>query len=219
MKHKIRVILVNHHPIVRRGLASFFSTFDDIEMVGEATNGEIALQHIEKWMPDVMILEMLIPGNIDGIETIRRVGSLLPYTKIVVTTSHADDARILAALSIGAMGYVRQEADPACLIAAIRAAARGQALLDPPIASAMMQELMHSETSRPKLTAREQTILRQFSLGRTHAEIADVLAVPEEMVLTHVGNILTKLQLIHRTQAMLYALKKGLIHLDEIELP
>ncbi len=219
MKHKIHVVLVNHHPIVRRGLASFFNTFDDIEMVGEAANGEIALRHIEKWMPDVMILEMLLPGNIDSIETIRRVGALLPYTKIVVTTSHADDARILAALSIGAMGYVRQEADPAFLITTIRAVAQGQALLDPPIASAMMQELIHNKSSRPKLTTREQTILRQFSLGRTHAEIADVLVITEEMIKTHAGNILTKLQLVHRTQAMLYALKKGLIPLDEIELP
>jgi two-component system, NarL family, response regulator LiaR len=218
VSHKIRVMLVDHHQLVLSGLASFLSSFDDIEMVGEALNGEAALHHIEQQMPDVMILEMLIPGTIDALETIRRVRTLHPDTKIVVMTGYADNARIVAALGIGALGYVRPEADPNDLLSAVRAAARGQAVLDPPIACALIQELIHGETSHHKLSAREQTILRQCALGRTYDEIAALLAIAPEAIQTHIGAILIKLQLVYRKQAMLYALKKGLITIDEIGL-
>lgn len=126
---------------------------------------------------------------------------------------------MVAALRAGAIGYVRKEADPEILLASIRAAARSQSLLDPPVASAVMQELMRSGKHRVELTEREQEVLRQLALGRTNHEIAEALTVSNETVKTHVGNILTKLQLAHRTQAVIYALKKGIISLDEIELP
>jgi two-component system, NarL family, response regulator LiaR len=112
-----------------------------MQVVGEAANGEEALQHIEDWMPDVVVLDMVMPGGIDGIETIRRLRTLTPHVKVVVLTSYADDARVLMALKAGAIGYVRKEADPELLLASIRAAAHGQSLLDPAVAYALMNEL------------------------------------------------------------------------------
>ena len=219
MGDTIRVALVDDHTIVRRGLHSFLKAFSDIAIVGEAASGEEALQHIEQWLPDVVVLDMLMPGGIDGIETIHRIHALVPNTRIVILTSYTDDARVLAALRAGAIGYVRKEADPDVLLASIRAAAHGQSLLDPAVANAVMQELLRGGKHSATLTEREQEVLRQLALGRTNPEIAAALVVSEETVKTHVGNILTKLQLAHRTQAVIYALKKGMISLDEIDLP
>jgi NarL family two-component system response regulator LiaR len=219
MADTIRVALVDDHTIVRRGLHSFLKAFSDIAIVGEAASGEEALRHIEEWLPDVVVLDMLMPGGIDGIETIRRIQALVPNTRIVILTSYTDDARVLAALRAGAIGYVRKEADPDVLLASIRAAAHGQSLLDPAVANAVMQELLRGGKHSAALTEREQEVLRQLALGRTNPEIAAALVVSEETVKTHVGNILTKLQLAHRTQAVIYALKKGMISLDEIDLP
>lgn len=219
MTDAIRVVLVDDHHIVRRGLHSFLKAFHDLEVVGEAASGEEALQKIEDWMPDVVVMDMLMPGGMDGIEAIKRIRALLPNTRVVALTSYTDDARVLAALRAGAIGYVRKEADPEILLSSIRAAARGQSLLDPAVASAVMQELMRGGRHSAELTEREQEVLRQLALGRTNHEIAETLTVSDETIKTHVGNILTKLQLAHRTQAVIYALKKGLISLDEIELP
>jgi len=219
MAEKIKVVLVDDHHIVRRGLRSFLNAFDDLTVVGEAASGEEALQHIEEWLPDVVVMDMLMPGGIDGIETIRQVRTLIPNTRIVALTSYTDDSRVVAALRAGAIGYVRKEADPDILLASVRAAARGQSLLDPAVANAVMQELMRGGKHSAELTEREQEVLRQLAFGRTNREIADALVVSDETVKTHVGNILTKLQLAHRTQAVIYALKKGLISIDELELP
>ena len=219
MAEKIKVVLVDDHHIVRRGLRSFLNAFDDLTVVGEAASGEEALQHIEEWLPDVVVMDMLMPGGIDGIETIRQVRTMLPNTRIVALTSYTDDSRVVAALRAGAIGYVRKEADPDILLASVRAAARGQSLLDPAVANAVMQELMRGGKHSAELTEREQEVLRQLAFGRTNREIAETLVVSDETVKTHVGNILTKLQLAHRTQAVIYALKKGLISIDELELP
>lgn len=219
MTNPIRVVLVDDHHIVRRGLHSFLKAFPDLEVVGEAASGEEALQKIEEWMPDVVVMDMLMPGGMDGIEAIKAIRALLPNTRIVTLTSYTDDARVVAALRAGAIGYVRKEADPEVLLSSIRAAARGQSLLDPAVASVVMQELMRGGKHSAELTEREQEVLRQLALGRTNHEIAAALTVSDETVKTHVGNILTKLQLAHRTQAVIYALKKGMISLDEIDLP
>jgi NarL family two-component system response regulator LiaR len=216
---KIKVVLVDDHRIVRKGLHSVLKTCEDIQVVGEAANGEEALQHVEEWMPDVVVLDMVMPGGMDGIEVIRRLRELTPQVKVVVLTSYADDARVVMALKAGAIGYVRKEADPELLLASIRAAARGQSLLDPAVANALMHELASGGRHNANLTEREQAVLKQMALGQTNREIAATLMITEETVKTHVGNILTKLQLAHRTQAVIYALKKGLITLDEIELP
>jgi two-component system, NarL family, response regulator LiaR len=219
MPEQIKIVLVDDHRIVRKGLQSFLKTYDDIQVIGTAASGEEVLQHIEEWLPDVVVLDMLMPGGIDGVETIRRLQQLTPNVRIVVLTSYADDARVLAALRAGAIGYVRKEAEPELLLSSIRAAAHGQSLLDPVIAGALINEIQRPGRHNAELTEREQAVLKQLAQGHTNREIAAALVVTEETVKTHVGNILTKLQLAHRTQAVIYALKKGLISLDEIDLP
>lgn len=218
MAEQIRVVLVDDHHVARHGLQSFLKAFEDLEVVGEASSGEEALQKIEEWMPDVVVLDLLMPGGISGIETIKRIRTLLPNTRIVALTSSTDDALVGAALRAGALGFVRKEARLETLLASIRAAAHGQSLLDPSVAEVVMQELSRVGQPGVELTEREQEVLRQLAFGRTNHEIAEALTVSDETVKTHVGNILTKLHLAHRTQAVIYALKKGLISLDEIEL-
>lgn len=219
MAEPIRVVLVDDHQVARHGLQSYLRAFDDLEVVGEAASGEEAVHKIEEWMPDVVVMDLLMPGGLGGIETIKQVRALLPHTRIVALTSSIDDALVGAALRAGAIGYVRKDASLEVLLASIRAAARGQSLLDPTVASVVMQELTRVGKPGVELTEREQEVLRQLALGRTNHEIAATLMVSDETVKTHVGNILTKLQLAHRTQAVIYALKKGLISLDELDLP
>lgn len=219
MTNKISIVLVDDHSIVRRGLVSFLGAFDDLEVIGDAASGEEMIQQLEQWLPDVIIMDLHMPGRMDGTEAIRQVRALAPHTSIVVLTSYANDARVVAALRAGAIGYVRKEADPELLLDAIRAAARGQSLLDPEIARAILGELTQDGKQNPRLTQRELEVLHQLARGRTNQEIAQTLVVSDETVKRHVGNILTKLQLDHRTQAVIYALKSGLISLDDIDFP
>ena len=218
MTDPIRVVLVDDHRIVRRGLRSFLEAFPDITVVGETSSGEQVLDQVEGWLPDVVIMDLLMPGGIDGIQATRRVRSITPHTQIVVLTAHTDDARVVAALRAGAIGYVRKDAEPEILLAAVRAAARGQSMLDPAVASTVLQDLVTSTGTRRDLTERELQVLRLLAHGRTNRQIAEELVLGEETVKTHVGNILAKLHLAHRTQAVVHAFKQGLISLDEIEL-
>jgi NarL family two-component system response regulator LiaR len=213
----IRVVLVDDHRIVRRGLRSFLEAFSDIAVVGESSSGEDVLEQVEGWLPDVVIMDLLMPGGMDGIETTRRLRSITPHTQIVVLTAHTDDARLVAALRAGAIGYVRKDAEPEILLAVVRAAARGQSMLDPAVAGTVLQDLVSSSEIQRDLTERELEVLRLLAHGRTNREIAEELVLGEETVKTHVGNILAKLHLAHRTQAVVHAFKQGLISLDEIE--
>ena len=219
---RVRVALVDDHVVVRRGLRTFLDSFADLLVVGEASSGEEALEQLEGWLPDVLVMDLLMPGGIDGVETTRRARALSPHTQVVALTSATEDTAVVAALRAGALGYVRKDADPLALLEAIRAAARGRTLLDPAVAAALLQELTR-EKARERvgatLTEREREVLRQLAHGRTNHEIAVALVVTDETVKTHVGNILSKLQLAHRTQAVIYALKNGLITLEEIEDP
>jgi NarL family two-component system response regulator LiaR len=214
----IRLVLVDDHRVVRRGLRSYLEAFADITVVGEASSGEELLGKIEGWLPDVVVLDLLMPGGIDGIQTARRIRAITPHTQVVVLTAYTDDARVVAALRAGAIGYVRKEAAPEVLLSAVRAAARGQSMLDPAIAASMLEDLAGGPPIGDELTERELDVLRLLAHGRTNREIAEELVIGDETVKTHVGNILAKLHLAHRTQAVVEALKRGLLSLDEIEL-
>ena len=213
--NKIRIILVDVHTVVRRGLRSYLEAFADIQVVGEAASGEACLDGLETWLPDVAVMDLLMPGGIDGIETTRRARALSPHTQIVVLTAHVDEARVVAALRAGAIGYVRKDAEPELLLTAVRAAARGQSMLDPSIAGSVLQEVMGDTEG---LTERELMVLRGLAHGRSNKQIAAELVIGEETVKTHVGNILSKLHMAQRTQAVVAALKQGLISLEEIKL-
>jgi len=211
----ICVVLVDDHRVVRHGLRSFLEAFGDIQIVGMASSGEEAVEQLETWLPDVVVMDLLMPGGIDGIEATRRVRTIAPHTQVVVLTAYTDDARVVAALRADAIGYVRKDAEPEVLLQAVRAAARGQSVLDPTVAGAVLHELLQGSAVND-LTDREKDVLRELAHGRTNKQIAARLVVGEETVKTHVGNILAKLQLAHRSQAIVYALKQGLVSLDEL---
>jgi two-component system, NarL family, response regulator LiaR len=219
MTEPVRIALVDDHHVVRQGLRTYLESFPDLEIVGEAASGEEVLRYIELWLPDVVVMDLLMPGGMDGVETIRHVRQLTPHTQIIALTSYTDDARVIAVLRAGAIGYVRKDAAPDVLLASIRAAARGQSLLDPAVASAVLQELLQEEKPQiATLSERERVVLRRLALGHTNREIAEEMMISPETVKTHVGNILAKLHLVHRTQAAVYALKYGLISLEDINL-
>ena len=215
---EISLVLVDDHSVVRRGLRTFLESFAEIVVVGEADSGEAALENMEAWLPQVVVMDLLLPGGMDGIEATRRVRKLAPNTQVVVLTAHTDEARVIGALRAGAIGYVRKDADPELLLTAVRAASRGQYVLDPAVAGVVLQELAGQVIEQDELTQREMTVLRLLAHGRSNRDIAAELTVSEETIKTHVGNILSKLHMAQRTQAVIAALKQGLISLDEIEL-
>lgn len=212
----IKLVLVDDHLVVRRGLKSYLGSFADIEVVGEAESGEEALAQLETWLPDVVLMDLLMPGGMDGLQATAQIRAIAPNTRVVVLTAYTDEARVVAALRAGAIGYIRKDAEPQVLLDAVRAAARGQSMLDPRIAGAVLQELVGGVNM--ELTEREVQVLKLLAHGQTNRQIASSLTVSEETVKTHVGNILSKLQMAHRTQAVVMALKKGIITLDDIEL-
>jgi two-component system, NarL family, response regulator LiaR len=214
----IRVVLVDDHRVVTRGIRSYLESFPDLQVIGSTASGEELLAQIEDWLPDVVILDLLMPGGMDGVETTRRLRQLTPRTRIVALTASTDEARLMGVLRAGAIGYVRKDSDPELLLATVRAAARGQSMIDPACASSALLELARGHEPGGELTERETEVLRRLAHGLTNREIAEALFIGEETVKTHVGAILSKLHLAHRTQAALYALKHGLVSIDELNL-
>jgi DNA-binding NarL/FixJ family response regulator len=205
----IRIALIDDHRIVRRGLSAYFAAQPDIIVVGEASSGEEALQLAESWQADVIVIDVLMPGGIDGIETTRRLKRLLPRTQIIILSGYADDARVIGALRAGAITYVEKDSQPEQLLEAVRGAVQGKAIFEP----TLMQRILQAQTMKSSdvLTEREREVLRLLAEGLTNAEIAVRLSVSEETVKTHVAGILRKLGLAHRTQAAIYALRNGIV--------
>lgn len=214
----IRVALVDDHHVVRRGIQSYLSAMPDIDIIGTADSGERALEQVSDWVPDVVVMDLYMPGGIDGIETTQQLREISPHTQVVVLTAHTDDERVIAALRAGAIGYVRKESDPQLLLDAIRAATRGRSIVDPAVAGALLKDMTDTSLPGIDLTEREHEVLMELTQGLTNQEIADKLVIGTETVKTHVGNVLSKLHLKHRHQAVIYALKNGLISLDDLEL-
>lgn len=212
---RVRVALVDDHAVVRRGLRTFLESYLDLEVVGEASSGEEALERLDAWRAGVLVVDLLMPGGIDGVETTRLARARAPLTQVVALTSATEDERVVAALRAGALSYVRKDADPQTLLEAVRAAAHGRALLDPEVAAALLRE---SARERPgaTLTERERDVLLRLAHGRSNHEIAADLVITDETVKTHVSAIFSKLRLTSRTQAVIYALKNGLVSLDDI---
>ncbi len=208
---KISVLIVDDHPVVRQGLRTFLETQGDLEIVGEAADGEDAIVQIRDSVPDVVLMDLVLPG-IDGIEATRQARDVSPTTKVIVLTSFADDEKVFPAIKAGAAGYLLKDVEPTQLADAIRAVQRGEALLHPTVAAKLMQEVATAERRAPggDLTDRELEVLRLIARGMSNREIANELTVSEKTVKTHVSNILAKLHLADRTQAALYAVRRGL---------
>jgi NarL family two-component system response regulator LiaR len=212
---RVTVLIADDHPVVRQGLRTFLELLEDVEVVGEAHDGEDAVAKVRELLPEVVLLDLVMP-RLDGIEAIRGIGEASPTTKVIVLTSFADDDKVFAAVKAGAAGYLLKDVSPAELAEAIRRVSKGEGLLHPTVAAKLMQEFAQPERPPPggALTDRELEVLRLIARGLANKEIARELVLSEKTVKTHVSNILAKLQLADRTQAALYAVKERLVELE-----
>jgi NarL family two-component system response regulator LiaR len=213
----IRVFVAEDHAIVRKGICALLTLEPGIEVVGEAGNGLEAVRGIESSRPDVVLMDLVMP-EMDGLEAIRRTIARQPQARILVLTSFATDDKVFPAIKAGALGYLLKDSEPRDVVEAIRQVHRGEPSLHPRIARKLMQELSLPPEQPPTpdpLTEREMEVLRLVAQGKSNREIADGLTITEGTVRVHVSNILGKLHLASRTQATLYALRKGLASLDD----
>ncbi len=210
-KTGIRVLLVDDHQVVRRGLRTFLEIQDDIEVVGEAGDGAEGVARAEELRPDVVLMDIKMPGT-DGIDALRRLRELANPAKVLIVTSFTEQRTVVPALRAGASGYVYKDVDPDALAGAIRSVHAGHVLLQPEVAGALLsQEDGNSGTGRGStLTEREREVLTLIADGRSNREIARALVLSEKTVKTHVSNILMKLDLSDRTQAALWAVRHGI---------
>jgi NarL family two-component system response regulator LiaR len=212
----IRVFLADDHPVVRQGLRTFLDSREGIEVVGEAGDGETAVAAVEQQKPDVVLMDLVMPG-LGGLAAIKLIRDRAPEVRVVVLTSFASDDQVIPAVQAGAAGYLLKDVEPAGLEAAIRLVHEGEALLDPQIAGRVMQAVARPSPAGDisLLTPREREVLRLLARGLSNRELAAELVVSEKTVKTHVSNVLMKLGVHDRTQAALLAVREGLVDASE----
>jgi DNA-binding NarL/FixJ family response regulator len=211
----LRVLIVDDHVVVRRGIRSYLEALDDVQVAGEAGNGQEALDRLEAMaahgeLPDVVLIDLLMP-KMDGAAATERITRRFAGVKVVVLTSFGEMPRVHAALASGAAGYLLKDAEPPEVLAAIRAAASGEVFLDPAVARRLTRQIVAPPTGLNALTSRERAVLALVATGRSNQQIADELVISERTARTHVSNVLRKLQLSSRTQAALVAVREGLV--------
>jgi DNA-binding NarL/FixJ family response regulator len=212
----IRVLIVDDHSVVREGLQMFLSTDLELEIVGEAENGREALELTRKLKPDVVLMDLLMP-EMDGVAATKAIRDMFPDTEVVALTSVLEDKAIFEAIRVGAIGYLLKDTKAEKLCEAIKAAASGRVQLSPEVTKRLMREI--SAPDNPEiLTNREIEVLRAVGRGLSNHEIAEELVITVKTVKAHVSSILGKLGLPSRTRAALYALKIGLISLEDADL-
>ena len=209
----IRVLIADDHAVVRQGLRTFLALQAEIEVVGEAADGEEAAAAAERLQPDVALMDLVMP-RLGGIEAIRRIRELSPSTRVIVLTSFVDEDRMIPAVRAGAAGYLLKDVQPQELVRAIRTVHDGEALLHPAVVARLMEEVAR-DGDRPDaaalLTDREREVLALIARCHANKLIALDLGVSEKTVKTHVSNILAKLGVHDRTQAALYAVREGIV--------
>jgi NarL family two-component system response regulator LiaR len=221
MSDPIRIFIADDHPIVRRGIKNLLETETDFQLVGEAASGSEAIDAIKELQPDIVLMDLVMPG-MDGIEATRQIKASQNNIQILVLTSFTTDDKVFPAIKAGALGYLIKDTAPDDLLRAIRQVHRGQPTLHPMIAQRLLAEISSPPQQSPvqePLTAREVDVLRLIARGLTNQEIAEDLVISVATVYTHVSNILAKLHLASRTQAALYALKEGIASLNDYEHP
>lgn len=210
----IRVLITDDHGVVRQGLRMFLSLDPDIEVVGEAENGEEALEMAHELQPDVVLMDLLMPV-MDGIEATRAIRAELPEVEVVALTSVLEDASVTGAVRAGAIGYLLKDTEAEELHRAIRGAAEGRVQLAPEAAARLMREVRAPE-SPEALTDRETDVLKLMARGKANKQIASELFVEEKTVKAHVSSILRKLGVRSRTQAALHAVRAGLVSIEDL---
>jgi two-component system, NarL family, response regulator LiaR len=212
---EISILLVDDHEVVRRGLHNYLDTVPGLYVVGEASCGEEALNLVMDLVPDIVLLDLIMPG-MDGVETTRQIKKISPRTQVVVLTSFHDDAHIFPTLKAGAVAYVLKDMRMERLAEVIHKAQQGEVTLHPRVAARVLQNLRGDNLDDPQLfselTERELAVLRLIANGLTNSQIAEKLVISEYTVKGHVSNILSKLHLADRTQAAVYAWQSGLMH-------
>ena len=214
MSESIHVLLVDDHKIVRQGVRAFFDAQEGIEVIGEAGSGAEAVRMVEERVPDVVLMDLIMPG-MDGVEATRQVKRISPRTQIVVLTSYHEDEHIFPALQAGALSYLLKDVEMDELADAVFKASKGEATLHPQVASRVIQELHgRKKDENPlviDLTKREIEILKEIAQGLSNSDIAEKFVISKYTVKGHVSNILSKLHLADRTQAAVYAWQQGVV--------
>jgi len=212
MESAIKVLLVDDHEMVRIGLAAVLGTEEGIEVVGEASNGQEGIRLAQEYKPDVVLMDLVMEG-MDGVETTRKLMKLMPDIKVIVLTSYLDDEKLYPVIEAGAFSYLLKTSRASEIAQAIRAAVKGQSVLEQQVAAKMMNRLRQpKQAAEPHhdLTEREMEVLRLIAAGKSNQEVADELFIGIKTVKFHVTNILAKLGVEDRTQAAIYAFKHGL---------
>jgi NarL family two-component system response regulator LiaR len=211
----IQVLIIDDHALVRQGIRFVLEQQPDITVVGEGSDGEQAIKLAADLLPDVILLDLLMP-RVDGVEAVREIKRITPSTQIIVLTSYYEDDQIFGVIKAGALSYVLKDIDPQALVAAVQAAARRESFLHPMVAARVLREMkQQSHSPLNELTARELEVLTHLARGRSNSEIAIDLGIGAQTVKTHVANILSKLHLADRTQAAIYALQQRLVPLTD----
>jgi two-component system, NarL family, response regulator LiaR len=217
VRHNIRVLIADDHAVVREGLKGLINSEPGMEVVGEAADGIEAVAMAREVRPDVVLMDLVMPRQ-GGLDAIGEIKSEDPEARILVLTSFADDEMVFPAIKRGALGYLLKDSLPGELLDAIRDVERGESSLHPAIARKLIREL-NQPSQAPMgeaLTEREVEVLRLVAQGLPNEDIAEQLVISERTVRTHVSNILSKLHLANRTQAALYALKQGLVRVEDV---
>jgi two-component system, NarL family, response regulator LiaR len=216
----ISVLIADDHALVRRGIRAFLEAQPDLEVCGEAATGREAVQLAAALVPDVVLMDLLMP-DLDGVEATRQIRRASPHTQVIILTSYHEDEHIFPAIRAGALSYLLKDVFPEELAGTIRRAAVGEAVLNPRVAARLVQEVQgrRAETANlfAELSEREQEVLRLIANGLSNAEIAAQLVIGEKTVKSHVSNILSKLHLTDRTQAAVQAWRSGLVRPDSSE--
>ena len=209
---KISVLIADDHPVVRQGLRAFLELQPDLQVVGEAGDGAQAARLARELRPDVVLLDLVMPGT-DGVAALELMAESALESRVLIVTSFGEQRTVIPAIRAGARGYVSKDVEPSALAAAIRAVAAGHVLLGPEVAAALLgPDAARSGSgggAEPQLTAREREVLDLIARGRSNREIARALTVSEKTVKTHVSNVLMKLGVADRTQAALWAVRHG----------
>jgi two-component system, NarL family, response regulator LiaR len=209
----IRILIADDHSVVRQGLRMFLTLDPELEVIGEATNGEEAVHQAHKLQPDVVLMDVLMPV-MDGVTATSKIRAELPDTEVIALTSVLDDGTVVGAVKAGAIGYLLKDTQADELCRAIKAAAAGQVQLSPQAAARLVREVRMPDAPAASLTDRETDVLRLLAGGKANKEIAASLSIGEKTVKTHVSAILGKLGVQSRTQAALYAAQTGLVSLE-----